>query len=126
MEKGLPMEDELKPCPFCGQTASITFSGKEYTDGTWNGYIIAKCETCGAASKGGYYRGPEIEIPLEETVGAEKTTRAWNRRVKEIVYCSDCEHASPPDKNCMLLCCRNPNYPVKVKYDDFCSFGKEY
>lgn len=68
---------KLKPCPFCGGNAKIEFSGDHYR----GGYIIARCQTCGAASKGCYYRGPEIETPLEITTGGEKTGYAWNRRV---------------------------------------------
>lgn len=68
---------ELKPCPFCGGEAAIVFSGR-YEHG---GYIIARCQTCGAAAKGFYYRGDPIEYPLEETVGGIEAANAWNRRI---------------------------------------------
>ena len=70
---------KLKECPFCGGKAEITFSGS-YTNG---GYIVAQCSRCGARSKGTYYRGPIIEIPLEETVGGEKTAERWNDRATD-------------------------------------------
>ena len=73
---------ELLPCPFCGGDAEIGFAGNQYVNGTWKGFIAAICERCKARATGFYYHGPEIEIPLEETVGAEKAARAWNRRVE--------------------------------------------
>lgn len=73
-------EIKLKPCPFCGGRGEIVFSGHEYTNGTMKGFIVAKCDVCGGSSKGVYYCGDMIKIPLEETVGAEKTAQAWNRR----------------------------------------------
>lgn len=71
-------DSKLKPCPFCGGEAEITFSGR--IGDNWRGYIVAKCEICGASSKGAFYYGPEIEIDLEETVGGEKAMKAWNMR----------------------------------------------
>lgn len=67
---------ELKECPFCGGKAEIMFSGS-YTNG---GYIVAQCTECGVRTKGVYYRGPVIEIPLEDTVGGEKVAKRWNER----------------------------------------------
>lgn len=74
--------DELKPCPFCGGNAGIVFSGQQYTNGQWKGYIVAQCETCAARAKGAFYQGKEIEIPLEETHGGYITAKAWNRRTQ--------------------------------------------
>ena len=70
---------ELKPCPFCGAEAEIVFSGNPFK----GGYIVARCTLCKATVVGGYYRGKEIEIPLEETKGGEKAIAAWNRRLTE-------------------------------------------
>lgn len=75
------MNDVLEPCPFCGGTAEILFRGTRYS-GDWRGYIIAQCRVCLASTKGSFYRGPEIKIPLKDTVGGEKAEKAWNRRVK--------------------------------------------
>ena len=70
----------LKRCPFCGGVARIVFSGKRY--GTyWEGFIIAKCQMCSASSKGIYYCGEPIDIPLEETQDGEDAIDCWNRRV---------------------------------------------
>lgn len=69
---------KLKPCPFCGGEAKIEFRG-QYNE--WRGgYIVARCRTCGASTKGTFYRGPEIEIPLEITVGGTNEAHQWNRR----------------------------------------------
>lgn len=75
-------DEALKPCPFCGGSAEIVFRGARYTSGHWKGYITAQCKTCGASAKGCFYQGPEIDIPIEDTAGAERTSEAWNRRVK--------------------------------------------
>ena len=74
-------ELKLKPCPFCGGDAEIVFSGQQYTYGYWKGFIVAKCQMCGAASKGVYYSGDAIELPLKDTIEGERTAKAWNRRV---------------------------------------------
>ena len=74
------MNSVLKPCPFCGGSAHVVFRGTRHS-GNWKGYIIAQCQKCLASTKGFFYQGPVIEIPLEDTVGAEKAEKAWNRRV---------------------------------------------
>lgn len=74
------MPNELKPCPFCGGIAELTFSGKSYMSDYMKGFIIVKCTMCGAAAKGYFYEGGEILIPLEETIGGIKAVDAWNRR----------------------------------------------
>lgn len=76
------MDCELKPCPFCGGTARIAFSGYQDCD-YWRGFIVAKCDVCGSSSKGTFYWGPPIEFPLTETVGAEKEVKRWNLRRHE-------------------------------------------
>ena len=75
--------DELKKCPFCGNTAELTFSGKSY-NGYAKGFVIVKCTRCGGAGKGYFYEGEPIEewgYPLEESVGGQWAIKAWNTRV---------------------------------------------
>ena len=70
---------DLKPCPFCGEEAEIVFNGTfEY-----GGYIVAKCTVCKASAGATFYKGPEIEWPLEETVGGERAAKIWNRRYEK-------------------------------------------
>ena len=54
--------NSLKPCPFCGGKAELTFSGSTYTNETQKGYIIVKCLVCGGAGKGVYYYGDVIAV----------------------------------------------------------------
>lgn len=75
--------DELKLCPFCGGKAKIRFRGSEYIDGTQKGVIVASCNTCGASTKGMYYHGLRIVIPLIDTIGGEKAIEDWNRRYND-------------------------------------------
>lgn len=70
---------DLKPCPFCGGEAEITFSGIPER----GGYIVARCTVCRASAGACYYRGEEIEIPLEETVGGIRAAEMWNWRYKK-------------------------------------------
>ena len=69
----------LKACPFCGGKAEICFSGTPER----GGYIVARCRTCRASAGAAFYRGPAIDIPLEETVGGEMAEDAWNRRMND-------------------------------------------
>lgn len=60
------MDEELKPCPFCGSEPK-TFHGED-EDGL---YAVIGCPSCGASSRQHYANGEE---PLPHAVGA------WNRR----------------------------------------------
>ena len=77
------MPNELKLCPFCGGKAKLIFSGHHYYDNTCKGYIIVKCQVCGATAKGVYYEGKELENDSVLEFGGEKAINAWNIRVKE-------------------------------------------
>lgn len=60
--------EELKPCPFCGGRASVSF--------LYNTALIT-CDRCGATAK---------QIGNQFGVGAKeiaKAREAWNRRVSE-------------------------------------------
>ncbi len=71
---------ELKPCPFCGGNAHLTFSGT--MGDIWKGFIICRCKGCGASAKGMYYFGKPIDMDLCDTIGGEEAIEAWNRRNK--------------------------------------------
>lgn len=73
-------EIELKLCPFCGGEAFVDFCGKSSIT-YWKGVILVKCKCCGASTKGAFYEGRPIEIPLDDTIGAEKAAYNWNRRI---------------------------------------------
>lgn len=73
---------KLKPCPFCGGSAEVSFRGKPEN----GGFFVVGCTTCRASMVGGYYRGSSDELynqpyPLSEMVGAAKPIENWNRRV---------------------------------------------
>lgn len=79
----LKRAEPLKKCPFCGGDAAITFSGA-VTNSTWKGYILAKCKICKASSRGYFYHGEPIKIPLDSTIAGFEETERWNlRKVKE-------------------------------------------
>lgn len=72
---------KLKPCPFCGGSAEVSFCGKPEN----GGFFVVRCTTCRASMVGGYYRGSSDELynqpyPLSEMVGAAKAIENWNRR----------------------------------------------
>lgn len=76
---------DLKPCPFCGGAGELVLSGRRIGD-CIKGYIIARCKICHAAAKGYYYYGPDIDkwaYPIEDTIGGEEATKAWNMRVEK-------------------------------------------
>lgn len=77
-------QNELKPCPFCGGEAEITFSGRYIQRGHVRGYIVARCRTCKASVSGGFYEGEPLEEqpwPIDETIGGCDAAHIWNRRV---------------------------------------------
>ena len=60
------MDDfDLKPCPFCGGSASIV----KVTRHCVNNLVVTKCDLCGASTKTFSEEKPE------------RAAMAWNRRV---------------------------------------------
>lgn len=76
------MEEEvkLKPCPFCGGEAAVSFSGS-FERG---GYIHVRCTRCKASVGAGYYHGEPPKINLAETDLGRKAVSVWNNRVPEM------------------------------------------
>jgi Lar family restriction alleviation protein len=62
---------ELKPCPFCGGSASIHEAMGEDCDL----YFFADCDACRVATDG-YYSYPD------RPSGADLAAEAWNRRAE--------------------------------------------
>lgn len=77
--------ERLKPCPFCGERAVVEFSGNRNHRGILKGFFIVRCQICSASVSGGYFCGSEKDMwePIEETVGALKAIKRWNRRCGE-------------------------------------------
>ena len=75
----------LKPCPFCGADAVVEFSGHRNARDILKGFFVVKCQIWSASVSGGYYHGKEADMwePIEETVGALKAIKRWNRRCGE-------------------------------------------
>ena len=63
-------QEELKPCPFCGEKAEVS-SGR--FDGKDTSYVM--CTRCGS-------RG-EFFFVSSRYASAEKAIKAWNRRVQD-------------------------------------------
>lgn len=66
------MEDNLKPCPFCGSVADLVVF-----DGRYGPFIYAECEMCGASSK--RFRVINADNPLEGRA-ARQEAYFWNQR----------------------------------------------
>ena len=49
------MNNELKPCPFCGSRAELEYESKELPDG--ENWLHVVCSNCGGSS--GYYLSAE-------------------------------------------------------------------
>ena len=57
------MTEKLKPCPFCGGEANLKDT---------SGFIVAKCESCGAESG-------VVKVSAEYCAN-DKAAESWNRR----------------------------------------------
>lgn len=83
------MDDNLKPCPFCGCKAVLKHSGIEKCRNRENGDLITRwsvmCPNCGTQKEGGV---SEYWFSIDETLrlvdssfdGRQKAIEAWNRR----------------------------------------------
>lgn len=66
----------IKPCPFCGNSASWVF--KNIKDVTC---VSIQCEVCGCQTKlFNDYDDPHLRNPKNKAI--HKAARAWNRRAK--------------------------------------------
>jgi len=74
------MDDELKPCPFCGSNDIYIY--RKYTSRTRCYITYAHCELCGASSKAHKYESDDKEINWDD-VGCRKAIDSWNRRAKD-------------------------------------------
>ena len=69
------MQEELKPCPFCGSD-EIT----AWYQGTKYGRIAyVECDICGAKTKAFKYLSEDKEYD-DSDPGSKKAYAAWNRR----------------------------------------------
>ena len=68
------MQNELKPCPFCGGEAEINIRKQCYGHGEYHDEYFVKCKSCGARS------GFEVVYYLSSKECEEAVTKKWNRR----------------------------------------------
>lgn len=67
------MEKELKPCPFCGSTAEMTYFSDQLFG--YAQYARVSCRVCGA-------KGPKFPKSIEYSA-VDKAAEGWNRRASE-------------------------------------------
>ena len=70
---GQEMKD-LKPCPFCGEDASLWYKETNY-----GRIAYAECDLCGAKSKAFRYCDRGAAFNLDD-IGAIRARTSWNRR----------------------------------------------
>lgn len=75
------MSEELKPCPFCGQSAEFRGGGRlEDREGNYNLSSI-RCVKCGIEMCGQSHDGQRLMIRAEQDASA---LAAWNRRTPDL------------------------------------------
>ena len=69
-----PEERDLKPCPFCGEDASLWYKETKY-----DRIAHAECDLCGAKSKAFSYYDNNVAFNPNDS-GAIRARTSWNRR----------------------------------------------
>lgn len=133
------MQNELKPCPFCGGEAEIKLSDIKLHRGGLGIFIEAsagvKCKKCLFKHTSWTIRIPldENNLELKSTLEAETKhiVEKWNRRANDsasdvvnITRCKDCKHFSKEASKVYNghFCEVWLDY---LKSDDFCSYGEK-
>ena len=68
--------DKLRPCPFCGSDARLSFASDVNLAFGEESYAIAMCCSCGIRTPKFYYC-PEQG---ERTIAEKMVSKRWNRR----------------------------------------------
>lgn len=70
--------EKLKPCPFCGSVARISYGSNETLSFGSESWVIAMCCSCGIRTPKFYYCPEQGELSVAETM----VTKRWNKRVE--------------------------------------------
>lgn len=70
---------ELKPCPFCGSVARISYGSNETLSFGTESWVIAMCCSCGIRTQKFYYCPEQGELSEAEVMVAKR----WNRRAED-------------------------------------------
>lgn len=88
LEKGKPMdENKLKPCPFCGGKAKVSFANSFFFLKKFqNRFVFAGCPKCGATTRlfNAYnHTGSPKRNEYNTERAFQKATDAWNMRAAD-------------------------------------------
>lgn len=72
-------ENELKPCPFCGNKAHIYDTNEHNYIGGYSIDLIVECDFCGANIS--TYYGKHVGVEVTRDTAEKNLIESWNNRI---------------------------------------------